>query len=121
MSEVIILGFGSIEERVRHQVKDALRGMSEDEVHRWIEQWNQSADKYDVMPRDKAPERYTRIFFFDDILRFHHINRRHPFSPDGWAVLIIREPFSLRCGVDTLISKLKEMGIEIEGEKNEKR
>jgi len=92
--QTIILGFGSIEERIRNQVKHKLHGMkSENEVCHFIEEWNKDADKYDKMPREKAPERYTRLFFCNNILHFHHINRKHPFSADGWAALIIQEPF----------------------------
>jgi hypothetical protein len=92
----IILGFGAIEERGRRSVQDALGGMeSESDVRCFIEKWNKDADQYDKLAKADAPERYTRLYFYDDQLHFHHINRRHPFSPDGWALLIIREPFLL--------------------------
>lgn len=42
------------------------------------------------------PERYSTFYFtvLDDagnvvvIFTFHHINRRHPMSPDGWGLMI---------------------------------
>jgi len=89
----IIFGFGSTEEKVRTKVKEAILGMSTDEeIDDFIKRWNEDADKFDKMPKDTAPERYTRLFFYDEKIHFHHINRRHPFSPDGCALLVIREP-----------------------------
>lgn len=87
----IILGFGSIEEQVRAEVKKALH----EEGVEALKRWNDKADEYDKLPRESAPERYTRIYFYDNTIHFHHINRQHPFSPDGWALLKVDEPFGL--------------------------
>lgn len=87
----IILGFGSQEEKVRNDVKSAL--LNEGEVA--LKRWNDDADKFDKIPRKEAPERYTRIFYYDNKLVFHHINRQHPFSPDGWALMKVEEPFEI--------------------------
>ncbi len=91
----IILGFGCVEEQVGRDVKNALveglaNGQTADSV---LSKWNSKADEYDKLPRETAPERYTRVWHYDDALHFHHINRQHPFSPDGWACLVVVEPF----------------------------
>jgi len=89
----IILGFGSTEEKTRHDIRAALLELNSDgDRNNFIQNWNKDIDRYDELPGETAPERYTRIFYYDNQLCFHHINRRHPFSPDGWAALIIREP-----------------------------
>ena len=94
----IVLGFGSTEEKVRAQVKDALISalLHKQEIWDVLKQWNDKADEYDEMPRETAPERYTRIFYYDNKLHFHHVNRRHAMSPDGWALLAITESFGER-------------------------
>ncbi len=93
----LILGFGCIEERERQRIKHALiagalKGLTTDEV---LAEWNDKADEYKKMPRGVAPERYTRVFYYDNELHFHHINREHPMSPDGWAMMGVDEPFVL--------------------------
>lgn len=90
---MIAIGFGRIEASERDAIKEALRdaaarGISEDEA---VRPWNEGADKYDAMPSESAPERYTRVYLHDDKIVFLHIHRRHPFSPDGWAALLIEE------------------------------
>ena len=94
----IILGFGCIEEQERMTIKKAIcdgitKGEKVDEI---LDQWNKKADMFDKQARDIAPERYTRIRFYDDTLCFLHINRNHPLSPDGWAMLKIEESFELK-------------------------
>mgnify|MGYP006383564061 CR=1 FL=1 len=51
------------------------------------------------MTREDAPDRYSyfwaihhAIYEGKSIVEFtmHHINRRHAFSPDGWALLVTR-------------------------------
>lgn len=89
----MILGFGSTEENVRREVKEALLSamankQNTDDV---LKPWNDKADEYDKLSQDQAPERYSRIWFYGNKLIFHHINRRHAFSPDGWALLKIEE------------------------------
>lgn len=48
------------------------------------------------MDRNDVPERYSYFWYVVNKIydgkyiiefSFHHINRRHPFSPDGWALL----------------------------------
>jgi len=93
----IILGFGSTEREEQQKVKEALvagwrEGIPARDV---LDRWNTQADRYDKMPRGQAPSRYTRIYFFEHegTLRFHHVNRDHAFSPDGWALLVVDEPW----------------------------
>jgi hypothetical protein len=59
--------------------------------------YSKAGDRYKVMDRENAPERYTYFFYnFVPIYKgrylveftMHHINRRHPFSPDGWALMV---------------------------------
>jgi len=88
----IVLGFGSTEEMVREEVKKAL---AENGIG-VLEKWNSKAEEYDKLPREKTPERYTKIYYYDNTLTFMHINRRHPFSPDGWAMMEIKEPFEIK-------------------------
>ena len=91
----IILGFGAIESKVRADVRRALieAVTNNKDVNAVLRRWNDRADEYDKMSYEAAPERYTRVWFYDKTLVFHHINRRHPFSPDGWVMLQIEESF----------------------------
>ena len=86
----IVLGFGTTEEQERKKIKDYLS------EHGETDKWNNKADEYDKMPKEKAPERYTRFYVYDNKIKFHHINRRHAFSPDGWALLVVEEPFGVK-------------------------
>jgi len=90
-------GFGSIEEGERQKVKDALWDgtLAGKDATAILKEWNDKAAENDAMPRDKAPERYTSVRYYDNTLHFSHINRQHPFSPDGWAMLSIEERFAL--------------------------
>lgn len=91
----IILGFGRVEVRERAKVKAALVDGAKcgRTVKDILAHWNDKADEYDALPRGEAPERYTRVFCYDGKLCFHHINRNHPFSPDGWALWQVDEPW----------------------------
>ncbi len=90
-----VLGFGCTEEQVRNDVKNALIGalVNGKDTEEVLKKWNDKADEYDKLPKETAPERYTRIFFYDGKLVFHHINRRHGMSPDGWALWSVEEQF----------------------------
>ena len=78
-----VLGFGSQEKKVEREVIDAFALNGPDA----LKAWNDKADVYDKQPRGVAPQRYTRIFYYGGKLHFHHVNREHAFSPDGWALL----------------------------------
>ena len=86
----VVLGFGCVEEKEREKIKQSLQERATQQV---LDEWNNKADEYDEMPRETAPERYTRFWYYDDTLIFHHINRRHAMSPDGWAVWRVEEEF----------------------------
>ena len=90
----IILGFGCVEAQERERIRLALieglaDGMTADEV---LAPWHQKADEYKKLPRGIAPQRYTYAWCYDGKIFYHHINREHPFSPDGWALLKVEEP-----------------------------
>lgn len=93
----IILGFGSTEDSDRLQIRNELLTalQAKQTIKVVLKKWNDKADNYDALPMSEAPERYTRFWVYDSKIVFHHINRRHPFSPDGWALLKIEEPFKL--------------------------
>jgi len=90
------LGTNSVRaQRNRQDIKNAvlsaaIAGRNIDDA---VKPWNDKAKEYDAMPRESAPERYTKVWIYGGAFHFHHINRRHPFSPDGWALLQIEEPF----------------------------
>ena len=90
---MMMLGFGVGEEQRERELAGAiaLEGMKavESRLH-------DEAARYKRMGRNEAPERYTEIYATDyspsdgktiTEIVFHHINRRHPFSPDGWALM----------------------------------
>ena len=87
---MIILGFGSIEDRLEEDVLSRLRqGESGDDISKHS---HEIADVNDKMDRASAPERYSRVTVHVPLdgkiaVHFQHINRRHAFSPDGWASL----------------------------------
>jgi hypothetical protein len=90
----IILGFGSVETRVRAEIIEHIRiEMSKGkDIQSISKEYNSVGDAYDKLSKEDAPEIYTKFFFYDDTLHFHHINRRHAFSPDGWALMCCDEP-----------------------------
>jgi hypothetical protein len=109
----IVLGFGKTEsdfeqsevEVIESIIRDAFvlsgEGYINDELEKEIkskveERSNtikEKAEEYDKA--ENPPERYSHyypscLFNASDvcvIIKFHHINRKHPFSPDGWALL----------------------------------
>jgi hypothetical protein len=109
----MIIGFGSTEERFENNLeREFVNYVTEhyqqagldyftDEFCESIQAWvtakakesQEIADPY----KDSAvyPDRYTRYWvstvsnasYIVFIISFHHINRRHAFSPDGWAMM----------------------------------
>lgn len=109
----LIIGFGDTEKRLEDRLEAAIRkhvveqyGSRPDyyftddfveEIRQWVQglavDSQEQADAY----RDATeyPDRYSRFWattiadasHIVFILKFHHINRRHAFSPDGWAML----------------------------------
>jgi len=88
----VIIGFGDIEKDEREKIRHEMQKRPAGEV---LDEWNNKADEYDAMPRETAPERYTRFWYYGDQLHYHHINRRHAMSPDGWALLKVIEDFKI--------------------------
>lgn len=109
----MILGFGSNEKEVEANVEKAFFDKVEelyqggtqsyftddliDDVKKWADsvavESGKMADGYKEAV--DYPSRYSRFWAYvvGDcnhiclIVSFHHINRRHAFSPDGWAML----------------------------------
>jgi len=101
----MILGFGCqeettainiIEECIAVKAKD--KNKFESEVKNIHKKYYNLQEEYSKLDRNKAPERYS--YFWHSIyeiyrgyiitFKFSHINRQHPFSPDGWAMLKTR-------------------------------
>lgn len=91
----IVLGFGDIETRAREEIKKLLieTCKSIDEACRVSKKWNDKNKIFDAMSKEEAPERYTNFYVFNGIIKYHHISRRCPLSPDGWALFEYEEPF----------------------------
>lgn len=115
--ESIVVGFGTTELEFAHNEENALREYAEElfrehndrgkmeyftkEFINEIENWvgKRRIENYNLCKHyDKAeeyPERYSRFWCIvtqsaSDIVviyNFLHTNRRHSFSPDGWAVM----------------------------------
>ncbi len=94
---MIALGFGSIEAATREQIKaELIKAVATRQSWRAVEaRWREASDAYDKQPRGVAPERYTSFVYYGHALHFSHINRNHAFSPDGWALLQVEEPWFL--------------------------
>jgi hypothetical protein len=118
----IAIGFGTTEQTYEAELEKRIRDevasrISESpfifscEFTASIELWlydlslasREEADNYKT---GDHPDRYS--YFYDTtlgdasylvfILRFHHINRRHPCSPDGWALMQTERVFYIRHG-----------------------
>lgn len=99
----IIFGFGVTEEETARQIikecADAIEATDKDHknaVEKVYEKYSDLDKKYKPMKSSDAPERYSYFFYSyyemypgNCVVKFsfHHINRQHPFSDDGWAML----------------------------------
>lgn len=97
----MILGFGSTEReaasRVLSEIDDALQsGLGEEGIKEIQRRHSEEADRNKKLSSADAPERYSEFWASHDEVhselsythvRFLHYNRRHPFSPDGWAAM----------------------------------
>ena len=101
----MIFGFGDGEKReairVLEETAKELKGvMEKSKIECILESLSKKCkdrtDKNDKLDKNDAPERYsyywTNLMYnhkdsFVVLYNFHHINRRHPFSSDGWALL----------------------------------
>lgn len=99
----MIIGFGSGERdaalSIINDCAEAMKtngalGLKAIQTH-----YQDARELYKTMPGDEAPERYSYFWalhhpiyegkYFVEFT-FHHINRRHALSPDGWALTISR-------------------------------
>ena len=89
-----VLGFGSVEERERQKIREAIESGMEAGVSiaMTLKPWNDAYDRYKAMDKNEAPERYTGVHCYGGNIHFSHINRRHALSPDGWALWQVEEP-----------------------------
>jgi len=109
----IILGFGSTEQQVEQHEEEAIKEFVSavflemgcdyftakmvERVRKWCDERASSSRTEAEQYKDAVdyPDRYSSYWatVLDDasnivvILKFHHINRRHAMSPDGWALL----------------------------------
>lgn len=100
----MILGFGTGEEqeakRIIRECSDAIIATPdspETAVKHVSARYAEAERANKLLGCDEAPERYT--YFYANVFEpysgrtvveftMHHINRRHPLSPDGWALLV---------------------------------
>ena len=89
----IILGFGVQEQNARKEIIELVRAgiKNNANIHEMSKAWNARNEEYDKMPKETAPERYTNFYVYEGKIHFSHINRRHAFSPDGWALFQMEE------------------------------
>ena len=95
----MILGFGKTEETVARDIlQECYNAIERDKEISSIEaiesvraKYNKLYDEYGQMDASEVPERYSCFWAYESgeyfRFTFHHINRRHPFSNDGWAML----------------------------------
>jgi hypothetical protein len=100
----MILGFGATEREtartIIHECATAIKHFPEnaqEAIQSVQKKYNEDEERYKQMTREEAPERYSYFWAsFHSIYEgkyiieftFHHINRRHAFSQDGWALLV---------------------------------
>ena len=101
----IVLGFGSTEVAEQEKILALVHGLIAEnanldryelglKIDAAIALWNERSTEYDAMPRGKAPQRYTKVWYYEDSLHFMHINRNHAFSEDGWAAWQVDIPLT---------------------------
>lgn len=95
----MVIGFGRTEKETALKIiRECIEAWKTDGpigIERLQSKYVKMEKQYDDMSKKEAPERYT--YFWADshktcdgnyIIEFemNHINRRHPLSPDGWAM-----------------------------------
>ena len=117
-----MIGFGSVEtefeeaegeafkdyvwDRYKSERPEWLDGSFSDGVYAWLKG---RAKQYEIEAKafrsaKDHPDRYSTIYpwvlscgqYIVAIITFHHINRRHAFSPDGWALMQTDRCFYVR-------------------------
>ena len=95
----MILGFGSSEKETAIKIinecaNELLIGNKIDPIEK---RYMDESEKYKKKDKDAVPERYSYFWAITHEIYpgkyivefvFHHINRRHPLSEDGWASLL---------------------------------
>ncbi len=100
----MILGFGAIEERtalsIIEECAEVIKNTDKNhkkEIDKVQKKYSDLEKKYKTMDKNKVPERYSHFYYtYYEMypgncavrITFHHINRQHPFSSDGWALLV---------------------------------
>jgi len=70
-------------------------------VNGWAKESQDKADEYKTA--ENYPSRYTQFWAYTlgdcnycvFVITFHHINRRHGLSPDGWALMRTEKAFAV--------------------------
>ena len=111
----MILGFGSTEKETANRIiaecatalrTDGLRGIATVQ-----EKYRVEEEKFEGMTRETAPERYSyfwaschEVYHGRYFVEFtiHHVNRRHPLSPDGWVLLVTKWILSVDSDEETI-------------------
>jgi hypothetical protein len=101
----MIVGFGKTELEIAPKIiKECYQAIKDSgdlsAYEKIAKKYMSESEYYKSLDRDKAPERYSyfwchhyKIWDLEDCKKtlfeftFHHINRWHAFSPDGWAML----------------------------------
>jgi len=118
-----ILGFGSTEKDFEKKLESKItehvlaefektdklyfRDSFVDKINGWIEALSEESRK-EAESCKKAidyPDRYSSFYsniianasYIVFIIGFHHINRRHAMSPDGWALMTNEITFNVKC------------------------
>jgi len=96
------VGFGNTEIKTAIKIieecvakKNKNKKLFEQKIKKIKKKYDNLAEEYKNKNANEAPERYSYFWFslygiYDGYFitfLFHHINRRHPFSEDGWALL----------------------------------
>lgn len=117
----MIIGFGStetaLESQIEKELSDLVERQYQDESSDYFNddfvalikaladdmasESHRESDKY--REAEKFPDRYSSFWIYTlgdrnhiaFIVTFHHINRRHAFSPDGWAMMRTERTFSV--------------------------
>ena len=104
---MVILGFGRTEieeaKRIINECLTGIKGKSLEEAKQILDEIRDTYlakdQEFSKLSRSEAPERYSHFYYsmyspyegkIIVMFVFQHVNRRHPFSPDGWAALDTR-------------------------------
>ena len=106
----MILGFGVTETTTaRNIINECLIAIKENKdehpleiIETIREKYNDAYEANGEMNRSESPQRYSCFWVYESgeclLFNFHHINRRHPFSPDGWAMMKAQWVLNIKTG-----------------------